>query len=298
MNKTFSDTLKAVKNEKSKGPSQLLSLHAGALGMKSAHNTTHPTIPSKSTTSLSNSPPPPPPSDPPLSKPTLPLTKLPVPKSTIQAPTKVPPPPPVLPTLGPSSDPTPHLPSVKSPTTSSVTVSGTLEDLKCPRRFVCISESWPSQAIAMMALKLDLAAAFLPKRFLYLLHPFGFPAHIDSLERAPLGIPANCCYVISGSISFIRRVLAYPHVEPEWSIIHAEFPFRDYPGSRAQSAYRYNLQQELLGLYLEPSNLSHFQFGGGTDAQYVVAVGRRADPEKRLRHCPPPPLRRGIRHFW
>ena len=150
----------------------------------------------------------------------------------------------------------------------------------------------------MMALKLDLAAAFLPKRFLYLLHPFGFPAHIDSLERAPLGIPANCCYVISGSISFVRRVFAYPQMEPEWSIVHAEFPFRDYPGSRARSAHRYNLQQELLGLYLEPSNLSHFQFGGGTDAQYVVAVGRRADPEKRLRHCPPPPLRRGIRHFW
>ena len=150
----------------------------------------------------------------------------------------------------------------------------------------------------MMSLKLDLAAAFLPKRFLYLLHPFGFPAHIDSLERASLGIPANCCYIISGSIDFVRRIFAYPQVEPDWSIVHAEFPFRDFPGSRARSAHRYNLQQQLLGLDLEPSNFSHCQFGGGTDAQYVVAVGRRADPEKRLRHCPPPPLRRGIRHFW
>eukprot|EP00956_Cyclotella_meneghiniana_P029459 scaffold71359_cov43-Cyclotella_meneghiniana.AAC.3 len=82
-----------------------------------------------------------------------------------------------------------------------------------------------------------------------------YPLESAAPLLCPRGCP-NCCYVISGSIAFVRRIFAYPQVELDWSIVHAEFPFRDFPGSRARSAHRYNQQQELLGLDLEPSNTS------------------------------------------
>ena len=149
-----------------------------------------------------------------------------------------------------------------------------------------------------MSLKLEVAAAFLPQQYLYVLHPFSAPTHIDNLDRASDGIPPNCCYVISGSVNFIRRILGYSQVKAEWSIVHAEFPFRDFSGPRARSTHRYNLQQQLVGLGLDVSILSHYEHGGGTDAKYVVGVGLRLDDDKILRHQRPPELRRSIRHFW
>jgi hypothetical protein len=179
----------------------------------------------------------------------------------------------------------------------TVLVSGQLPTLSFPCPLVCIAQGWPSQVVLLLALKLPVKAAFFPKHFHATFTSMQPGVEFHELHEVPTCLPSDAIYLLSGSSSFVTRHLSIPQLR-NWSLVHVEMKFQDYPGNHQHKHCMYLMNSVWGPAGLTAAFLEHYSFGGATDARYIVGIGSLADPHSRVRHGPQPPLRRSLRHFW
>jgi len=162
----------------------------------------------------------------------------------------------------------PALPRSELPIGGTTLISGTLAEVRAPRSFICISQSWPSQLVTLLSLKLPVLAAYCPKRFHHIVRSLQPDLHLHGLDVSPSSVPSVGIYLVSGSSSFVSRFLSSDPIRA-WSIVHVEMCFRDHPG-HSKSKIARGLSNSALGsLGLSPVFFNHFSFGGATDGIYA-----------------------------
>lgn len=164
----------------------------------------------------------------------------------------------------------------------TLTVRGSLGRLSPPQPFMCIVQSWPSQLVTLLLLKLDVVGAYFPKRFHSVLAPLNPKVPFQELHLLDSSMPHECIFLISRSSSFVSRHLRHPSV-CHHAIVHVEMQFRDFPGKKMckQSLY---LSSSVCGRAgLTPVFFSHFEHGEATDALYTIGIGHSVDPSSLVR---------------
>ena len=154
-------------------------------------------------------------------------------------------------------------------------ISGIVRAVDPPLPILIISGGWPSALISVLALGLPLKAAYFPSRFHQYFKPskhqiMAWSSPLDFTSTTNLG---KVCFVISGTVSFLRSILSeLSGTCVARSIVSVEGSRRDATRS-ALRQLRFEGKHLLVEFGLRSITFNDWQSGGATDGFNVFGFG-------------------------